>query len=253
MFAAPSLIAAVDDALGALAGLDPDTELEPWLADLRGTSASTTSPTCSRTACRAASASTARSNPVVTESCHVRRPFYWGDAAYLRALLAADRRLFDEARDFRILGGFTGSWRRDSPARARARASRSAPCVPSTPSCSRSPGARASASPGSASPARSQRETAFDALSVHDNALMGATYGLGGRCPRRAAWPTPSPSPASGLTRPEIETLIPLSQRLMVLHQGRGLVEGDPEDMVHDPEVIRACYSTSRRSAWRCS
>jgi len=159
-----------------------------------------------------------------------------------------------------------------------------------------------------------QRETSFDTLSLHDNALMGATYGLGGRaagparqavaqaleftgferrhfarpaselsvydrkCLMLATALAMSPKllmldePASGLTRPEIETLIALirriaargitilliehvltvllalSQRLMVLNQGRVLVLGDPDSVVRDPEVIRA-YLGDRKHA----
>ena len=76
--------------------------------------------------------------------------------------------------------------------------------------------------------------------------------------------------PASGLTKPEVEALIALirriaasgvtilliehvltvlltlSQRLMVLNQGRVLVLGDPETVVRDPEVVRA-YLGDRR------
>jgi branched-chain amino acid transport system ATP-binding protein len=160
-----------------------------------------------------------------------------------------------------------------------------------------------------------QRETSFDTLSVFDNALMGATYGLGGRGagPRAAAvaealgfagfaaenFTRPalelsvydrkclmlasalamSPQllmldePASGLTRPEIETLIALirriagrgvtilliehvvtvllalSQRLMVLNQGRVLVLGEPDRVVQDPEVIRAYLGDRKHAA----
>ena len=78
--------------------------------------------------------------------------------------------------------------------------------------------------------------------------------------------------PASGLTRPEIETLIALirriagrgitilliehvltvllalSQRLMVLNQGRVLVQGDPDSVVRDPEVIRAYLGDRKHS-----
>lgn len=159
-----------------------------------------------------------------------------------------------------------------------------------------------------------QRETSFDTLSLFDNALMGATYGLGGRGSGRASQATVealefagfdrqrfdrpaselsvydrkclmlatalamSPrllmldEPASGLTRPEIETLIALirriaergitilliehvltvllalSQRLMVLNQGRVLVLGDPDSVVRDPEVIRAYLGDRKHS-----
>jgi branched-chain amino acid transport system ATP-binding protein len=160
-----------------------------------------------------------------------------------------------------------------------------------------------------------QRETSFDALSVFDNALMGATYGLGGRAsgptaglvadalvfvgfdPEQYGRPAAELSvydrkclmlasalsmrptllmldePASGLTRPEIETLIALirriaargiailliehvltvllalSQRLMVLNQGSVLTEGDPEEVVRNPDVIRAYLGERRRAA----
>lgn len=160
-----------------------------------------------------------------------------------------------------------------------------------------------------------QRETSFDTLSVFDNALMGATYGLGGRggrpgaagvaealafagfAPESFARPAAELSvydrkclmlasalamqprllmldePASGLTRPEIETLIALirriaarglailliehvmtvllslSERLMVLNQGRVLVLGEPETVVKDPEVIRAYLGDRKRAA----
>jgi len=155
-----------------------------------------------------------------------------------------------------------------------------------------------------------QRETSFDTLSLYDNALMGATYGLGGRasagvatslefvgferrnfarpaselsvydrkCLMLATALAMSPKllmldePASGLTRPEIETLITLirriagrgitilliehvltvllalSQRLMVLNQGRVLVLGDPDSVVRDPEVIRAYLGDRKHS-----
>ncbi len=150
-----------------------------------------------------------------------------------------------------------------------------------------------------------QRETSFDTLSVLDNALMGAAYGLGRRAgpPARAAaaaleftgfapgsFARPAselsvydrkrlmlasalamrPSlvmldePASGLTRPEIELLVALirrvaasgaavlliehvltvllslSDRLMVLNQGRVLTLGEPSTVVRDREVVRA-------------
>ena len=157
-----------------------------------------------------------------------------------------------------------------------------------------------------------QRETSFETLSVFDNALMGATYGLAGSAsgpvvPRvvealdfagfeRAGFRRPASElsvydrkclmlatalamaprlllldePASGLTKPETEALIALirrvaavgvtilliehvltvllalSQRLMVLNQGRVLVLGDPETVVRDPEVVRA-YLGDRR------
>lgn len=160
-----------------------------------------------------------------------------------------------------------------------------------------------------------QRETSFDALTVFDNVLMGATYGLGGRTsapaaglvadalafagfsPEQYSRPAAELSvydrkclmlasalamqpallmldePASGLTRPEIETLIALirriaargiailliehvltvllalSQRLMVLNQGSVLAEGDPEDVVRNPDVIRAYLGDRRRAA----
>lgn len=158
-----------------------------------------------------------------------------------------------------------------------------------------------------------QRETSFDALSVYDNALMGATYGLGSRALRpaadavhaalelagvpRATFTRPaselsvydrkclmlatalarSPKllmldePASGLTKPEIETLIvlvrriaaagvailliehvltvllSLSQRLMVLNQGRIVTLGLPAEVVQHPDVIRAYLGDRRR------
>lgn len=150
-----------------------------------------------------------------------------------------------------------------------------------------------------------QRETSFDTLSVYDNALIGATYGLGARSSggdaaitgaldfvgfSSDAFGTPAAElsvydrkclmmasalamtprllmldePASGLSRPEIEQLIALirriaaggvaviliehvltvlltlSQRLMVLNQGAMLVLGDPDEVVENPEVIRA-------------
>ncbi len=160
-----------------------------------------------------------------------------------------------------------------------------------------------------------QRETSFDALSVFDNALMGATYGLGGRahgpasrtvadalafagfgaeqydrpaaelsvydrkCLMLASALTMQPAllmldePASGLTRPEIETLIALvrriaargiailliehvltvllglSDRLMVLNQGSVLPQGAPQDVVRNPDVIRAYLGDRRRAA----
>jgi branched-chain amino acid transport system ATP-binding protein len=160
-----------------------------------------------------------------------------------------------------------------------------------------------------------QRETSFDTLNVFDNALMGATYGLGGRasgeasskaiaalefsgfardgfgrpaselsvydrkCLMLATALAMSPKllmldePASGLTKPEIETLIALirriaasgvtilliehvlpvllalSQRLMVLNQGRVLVLGEPESVVQDPEVIRAYLGDRKHAA----
>ncbi len=160
-----------------------------------------------------------------------------------------------------------------------------------------------------------QRETSFDTLSLYDNTLIGATYGLGGRsagparpavvqalefagfAPANFARPASELSvydrkclmlatalamspkllmldePASGLTHPEIATLIALirriaergitilliehvltvllalSQRLMVLNQGRVLVLGDPESVVRDPEVIRAYLGDRKHSA----
>lgn len=159
-----------------------------------------------------------------------------------------------------------------------------------------------------------QRETSFDTMSLFDNALMGATYGLGGRASNRttdlaaqaldfagfesrhfdrpaselsvydrkclmlATALAMSPKllmldePASGLTRPEIEALIALirriagsgiailliehvltvllalSQRLMVLNQGRVLVLGEPDSVVRDPEVIRAYLGDRKHS-----
>ena len=128
MFASPSLIAAVDDALRTLAGLNPDTELEPWLADLvrrlgfdyfsyvfvdrlpsgaaRDRAMLATSyPRLWRQ--RYERRRYHELDPVVTIGSHMRRPFQWGDAAYLRALPPARRRLFDEAREFRIVVGFT--------------------------------------------------------------------------------------------------------------------------------------------------
>jgi len=160
-----------------------------------------------------------------------------------------------------------------------------------------------------------QRETSFDTLSVFDNALMGATYGLGRRqggpgagavadaltfagfapesfdrpaaelsvydrkCLMLASALAMSPlllmldEPASGLTRPEIETLIALirriaargiailliehvmtvlltlSQRVMVLDQGRVLALGDPDSVVENPDVIRAYLGDRKRAA----
>jgi branched-chain amino acid transport system ATP-binding protein len=79
--------------------------------------------------------------------------------------------------------------------------------------------------------------------------------------------------PASGLSKPEIEQLIALirriaargvailliehvltvllalSQRLMVLNQGRVLVLGDPDSVVQNPEVIRAYLGERKRAA----
>ena len=79
--------------------------------------------------------------------------------------------------------------------------------------------------------------------------------------------------PASGLTRPEIEVfialirqvagrgitiiliehvlslLLSLSQRLMVLDQGRVLVLASPNEVVNDPRVIRAYLGDRRRRA----
>ncbi len=79
--------------------------------------------------------------------------------------------------------------------------------------------------------------------------------------------------PASGLTKPEIEALIALirriaasgvtvlliehvltvllslSQRLMVLNQGRVIALGDPHEVVRNPEVIRAYLGDRRRAA----
>ncbi len=70
--------------------------------------------------------------------------------------------------------------------------------------------------------------------------------------------------PASGLTRPEIadldallvevnragvtvvliehvlSLLLSISQRLVVLNQGRVLAEGDPREVIRDPQVIEA-------------
>jgi branched-chain amino acid transport system ATP-binding protein len=79
--------------------------------------------------------------------------------------------------------------------------------------------------------------------------------------------------PASGLTKPEIEALIALirriaatgvtvlliehvltvllalSQRLMVLNQGRMIALDDPHEVVRNPEVIRAYLGDRRRAA----
>ncbi len=79
--------------------------------------------------------------------------------------------------------------------------------------------------------------------------------------------------PASGLTKPEIERLIALirriaargvailliehvltvllalSQRLMVLNQGSVLVQGDPDSVVQNPEVVRAYLGDRKRAA----
>jgi branched-chain amino acid transport system ATP-binding protein len=79
--------------------------------------------------------------------------------------------------------------------------------------------------------------------------------------------------PASGLSKPEIEQLIALirriaargvailliehvltvllalSQRLMVLNQGRVLVLGDPDSVVQNPEVVRAYLGERKRAA----
>ena len=159
-----------------------------------------------------------------------------------------------------------------------------------------------------------QRETSFDTLSIADNALMGAAYGLGqrgGLSPARAAaealeFTGFAPAtrsraaselsvydrkrlmlasalamkprlvmldePASGLTRPEIEllmalirrvaasgvailliehvltVLLSLSDRLMVLNQGRVLILGEPAAVVRDREVVRA-YLGDRAAA----
>lgn len=159
-----------------------------------------------------------------------------------------------------------------------------------------------------------QRETAFDTLSIFDNALMAAIYGAGPRAEgrpeararaaleftgfARTAHARPaselsvydrkclmlasalalSPKllmldePASGLTKPEIEALIALirriaatgvtvlliehvltvllslSQRLMVLNQGRVIALDDPQVVVRNPDVVRA-YLGDRRSA----
>jgi len=160
-----------------------------------------------------------------------------------------------------------------------------------------------------------QRETSFDTLSVFENALVAATYGLGGRgggaagrgvsaalefagfAPASFARPAAELSvydrkclmlasalamsprlmmldePASGLTKPEIETLIglirriaadgiailliehvmtvllSLSERLMVLNQGSVLVLGAPESVVQNPDVIRAYLGDRKRAA----
>ncbi|MCB8881332.1 ATP-binding cassette domain-containing protein [Acidisoma cellulosilytica] len=158
-----------------------------------------------------------------------------------------------------------------------------------------------------------QRETAFDTLSVFENALMGASYGRAARgagaaevtealqfvgfdkamfrrpaaelsvydrkCLMLATALAMSPrillldEPASGLTKPEIEDsitlirriagrgitilliehvltmLLTLSQRLMVLNQGRMLILGEPEEVVRNPEVIRAYLGDRRRAA----
>jgi len=157
-----------------------------------------------------------------------------------------------------------------------------------------------------------QRETAFDTLTVFENALMGASYGHAAKgvgpaevtealrfvgfdpagfarpaaelsvydrkCLMLATALAMSPrillldEPASGLTMPEIEesialirkiaargiailliehvltVLLTLSERLMVLNQGRVLVLGAPDEVVRNPEVIRA-YLGDRRSA----
>ena len=79
--------------------------------------------------------------------------------------------------------------------------------------------------------------------------------------------------PASGLTKPEIVALIALirriaatgvtvlliehvltvllalSQRLMVLNQGRVIALGDPHEVVRNPDVIRAYLGDRRRAA----
>jgi branched-chain amino acid transport system ATP-binding protein len=79
--------------------------------------------------------------------------------------------------------------------------------------------------------------------------------------------------PASGLSKPEIEQLIALirriaargvailliehvltvllalSQRLMVLNQGRVLTHGDPDSVVQNPEVIRAYLGDRKHAA----
>jgi branched-chain amino acid transport system ATP-binding protein len=158
-----------------------------------------------------------------------------------------------------------------------------------------------------------QRETSFDTLSVFDNVLIGATYGVGGRSGRGAAianalgfvgfasdaFDRPAAElsvydrkclmiasalamaprllmldePASGLSKPEIEQLIALirriaasgvavlliehvltvlltlSQRLMVLNQGGMLVLGHPDEVVENPEVIRAYLGERKRAA----
>jgi len=128
MSALPSLLAAADDALRALAGLDLETELEPRVAELTrrlgfdyfsyvfagglltgatGGKAmlATSYPRPWRQRYEQRRYHTL--DPVVTVGSRMRRPFFWGGAAYLRALPPARRRLFEEARDFRILGGFT--------------------------------------------------------------------------------------------------------------------------------------------------
>ena len=48
-----------------------------------------------------------RVDPVVTIGSRTRRPFFWGDAEYLRHLSEPRRRVFDEARDFDIRSGYT--------------------------------------------------------------------------------------------------------------------------------------------------
>jgi LuxR family transcriptional regulator, transcriptional activator of the bioluminescence operon len=120
-----SLLVAADDALRVMATLDPDSGLESWLADLTHRLGfdyfSYVLADSLLTSGRAMLASSyprpwqqryeqrryQTLDPVVTVGSRMRRPFFWGSTAYLRALPPARRRLFDEARDFRIIGGFT--------------------------------------------------------------------------------------------------------------------------------------------------
>jgi branched-chain amino acid transport system ATP-binding protein len=79
--------------------------------------------------------------------------------------------------------------------------------------------------------------------------------------------------PASGLTKPEIETsiglikqiaqqgitivliehvltfLMTLSQQLLVLNQGKVLASGDPREVIGDPRVVEAYLGTRRHDA----
>lgn len=160
-----------------------------------------------------------------------------------------------------------------------------------------------------------QRETSFDTLTVYENVLMGAAYGIGKRAdsslrtatlgaldlvglqPERFNWLASDLSvyerkclmlatalamsprillldePVSGLTKAEIAAsvalirriaaqgitiiliehvlsmLLTLSQRLMVLNQGRVLIQAKPDEVVNDPAVIRAYLGSRRRGA----
>lgn len=84
-------------------------------------------------------------------------------------------------------------------------------------------------------------------------AILYSIGSLGGRCPSLAVY-VAGTGPRARRTPPEnvsvgypLDVVMPLSQRVIVLEYGQKPVEGPPQDIVRNEQVIKAYLGEHRR------